>query len=350
MKKLLVILLFAPLLAAAQSASTMRFEGGEVWDFGTVYEAVGTVEHVFTFTNSGRIAFAIEKVSIDCGCTTPIYTMEPVEPKGKGTITVRFDPKDREGEFEKTLRIVSKGGRNKNIITVRGTVVPRPRSIEEEYPFPLSGGVRVSRLSLNYGYLEQGKTKEMVVGYVNTSPNAVKLGFDVQPKRSFIRIEAPETVAAGEKGQIRVIYDLRRTTFYGRYSDRIYLMVNGVREMLPLSATFTAVDPPVEGPDAVIAPTFHHFGTVRRGEKLTRTLEIANEGSAPLTVRWVEAREGMATDLREGLTVQPGATEEFTVTMNTAGMKRGVQTGAVTIITDDPVRPVRDVRLAAEVK
>jgi hypothetical protein len=345
-----IFLIFLPLFTAAQASSTMRFAGGEVWDFGTVNEVGGVVEHTFKFTNSGRIAFVIEKVAIDCGCTTAAYSKEPVAPKGEGTVTVRFDPRDQAGAFEKTLRIVSKDGRNKNTLTIRGTVVPRPKSVEEEYPFVFSAGFRISNLLLNYGYLEQGKTKEMTVEYVNTSPVAMRLGFEQEPRRGFAHIDAPATVPAGSKGEIKVTYDLSRTTFYGRYSDRIYLTVNGVREMLPLSATFTAVDPPVEGPDAVVAPLFHHFGSVRRGEKLTRTLEIANDGTGPLVVRWVGLRTGMTTSLREGLTVPPGAAEEFTVTMDTSGMARGVQTGTITIITNDPVRPVREVRSAAEVK
>jgi hypothetical protein len=351
MKKLFAILLFFPLLAAGQTSSTMRFAGGEVWDFGEVREIDGVVEHTFTFTNSGRISFAVEKVSVDCGCTTPLYTREPVGPKGEGWITVRFDPKDQQaGAFEKAIRVTSKGGRNKNTLTIRGTVVPRPKSIAEEFPFAMGGGLRLQNLSLNWGYIEQGTAREMAVKYINASAAPVKLEWEVQPRRAFVHVNAPPVIAAGARGEIKVTYDLRRTRFYGRYSDRVYLTVNGTRQMLPLSTTFTAVDPPVEGPDAVIAPLFEHHGNVRRGEKLTRTLEIANDGTAPLIIRWVEVRKGMSTSLKEGLVVQPGAAAKFTVTMDTAAMDTGVQTGAVTIITNDPVRPVRDIRSAANVK
>lgn len=350
MRNLLFILLFLPLWAAGQSASTMRFAGGEEWDFGMVNEVDGVVEHTFTFTNSGRIAFAIEKVSVDCGCTTPVYTKEPVEPKGEGVVTVRYDPKGQEGPFEKSIYIVSKGGRNRNTLTVRGTVVPRPKSIEEEFPFAMGGGLRLSGLSMHYGYVEQGTAKEMSVKYINASAMPVRLGWEAEPRRGFMRVDAMPVIAAGARGEIKVSYDLRGTTFYGRYSDRIYLTVNGVKQMLPLATTFTAVDPPVEGPDAVIAPLFEHHGSVRKGEKVIRTLEIANDGTAPLIVRWVNARKGMSTTLREGFVVQPGKASEFTVTMDTEGMASGVQTGAVTVITNDPVRPVREIRSAVEIK
>lgn len=354
MKKILLIFLLLPMLAAGQATSTMRFEGGQVWDFGTIEEVNGAVQHTMTFKNSGRIAFVIERVGADCGCTTTNYTKDPVQPGAKGTITLKFDPKDKAGTVEQHVRIVSKGGRNKNEITVRGTVIPRPRSIEEDFPFTFAGGLRISSLNLNFGYIDQGTVKEMTARYVNTGLFDMKLSTTMQPERSWARVEAPPLIKPNERGEFSIIYDLRGTTFYGRYSDRVYLTVNGARQPLPISATFTAVDPPVKSdaaaPDAVFAPAFHHHGTARKGEKLTRTVELTNEGTAPLIIRWVNVRQGMSTSLRAGTTVAAGQTMDFTLTFDTAGLGGGVQTGAVTVLTNDPITPVRELRSAVEVK
>lgn len=328
----------------------MRFANGETWDFGRIQERAGTVEHTFTYRNSGRIPFAIERVSVDCGCTTPIYGREMLVPGGEATITVRFDPKGQEGPFEKRVRVTSKGGRNKNIITIKGIVVPRPKSIEEQYPFVLGSGVRLAHLTMNFGYVEQRARKDMEVEVINTSPAEVEIGWEAQPRRGFLRVEVPELLGAGERGKIKVGYDLTSTMFYGRYSDQIFLSVNGVPAPLPLSTTFTAVDTATDnGPDAVIAPLFNHHGEVKRGEKVTRTLELANDGHAPLIVRWVNPRRGMSTSLRPGFTVGPAQTATFTVTMDTSQLDKGVQTGAITIITNDPIRPVREIRSAADI-
>ncbi len=308
MKKLFSIFLLMPLLCAAQATSTMRFEGGDVWDFGNIEEVKGPVEHTFRYTNSGRIAFVIENVSVDCGCTSVEHTTEPVQPKATGSITLRFDPKDQDGPFEKSVRIMSKGGRNRNVLTIKGNVVPRPRSVEELYPFSLSEGVRLSRLTYNIGYLELGTTHEVVAEVINLSPSTVRLGWDAVPMRNFLRVDAPETLAPGMKAKIKVMYDMRGIRFYGRYSDKIFLTLNGVRQHLPLSLTYIAVDranESAEAPDAVIAPLFEYHGTARRGSKLTRTLEISNDGTATLIVRWIGLRPGMTTSLREGQVVQP---------------------------------------------
>jgi hypothetical protein len=347
-------LFLLPAPGVAQQASTMRFEHEE-WDFGVVNAADGAVSHTFTFTNTGREAFVVERVSTNCNCTTPEYSTHPIAPRATGTVTVRFDPTEKPaGAFEQNVRIASLGGKNRNVLTIRGTVVPRPRSVEEDYPYAMGDdGLRLAQTSLNFGYVEQGAQKTMSVALINNSLTPIALSWNTQPEREFFKVDAPPVVGAGQRGEIAVSYDLRQTEFYGRYSDRIYLTVNGVRKLMPLSTTFTAVDAPVGGGDAPrveITPLFHNHGTVGHGEKLTRTLEIRNVGRRPLVVRWVNPRAGMTTTLSAGLTLQRGEAQEFTVTMNTGALGTGVQSVAMTVITNDPARPLRDIRSAATVR
>lgn len=351
---LLVSCIALPTRAAAQERSTMRFEQ-DTWDFGRIRELDGPVEHTFTFTNTGRQPFVIEKVAVSCGCTTPVFSKDPVRPGQSGTITVRYDPTERPGEFSHDIHIGSRRGKNKNVIHIRGEVIPRPRSVEEDYPFTLADGLRISLLSLNFGTIRQGETKSLTVGYVNNSLIPITLGTETEPQRSFMYVDAPATIAPGERGEITVAYDLRDQTFYGRCSDRIYLTVNGKQELIPLSTTFTAIDSR-EGvdlrsaPGVLISPMFHDFGQVRRGEMMQLTLEIVNDGHKPLIVRWVHPRTGVTTTLREGLTVQPGDAVEFTATIDTTVLGRGVNTKSITVITNDPLNPVREIRFAATMK
>lgn len=343
-----------PAAVSAQQSSTMRFEQEE-WDFGRIREVDGPVEHTFTFTNTGRQPFVIEKVAVSCGCTTPLFSKDPIRPGEQGTLTVRYDPTERPGEFVHDIHIGSRKGRNKNVVRIRGEVIPRPRTIEEDYPFRIAGGVRVSQFSLYFGTVRQGETKALTVGYVNNSLQPATIGYLVEPQRSFIRVEAPTTLQPGERGVITVTYDLSGEEFFGRYSDRIYLTVNGVQELTPISTTFTAIDS-AEGvdlrnsPGALISPQFHDFGQVQRGESLTLQLELTNDGSKPLIVRWVHPRAGVTTTLSQGVTVEPGEAYAFTARIDTSGLGRGINTKSITVITNDPLNPVREIRLVANVK
>ena len=49
-------------------------------DFGKINEADGRVTTVFEFKNEGMAPLVLTQVRASCGCTTPRFTSEPVEP------------------------------------------------------------------------------------------------------------------------------------------------------------------------------------------------------------------------------------------------------------------------------
>ena len=77
------------LAAVAMTAQepVMTFEKTE-HDFGKIDEAGGRVSTEFVFKNEGMAPLVLSNVRASCGCTTPSWTKEPVEPGQTGTITV----------------------------------------------------------------------------------------------------------------------------------------------------------------------------------------------------------------------------------------------------------------------
>lgn len=59
---------------------TLAFEH-DTWDFGTILETGGPVEHVFRFTNSGEKPVVVERVGVTCGCMKPTFSQAPVDRK-----------------------------------------------------------------------------------------------------------------------------------------------------------------------------------------------------------------------------------------------------------------------------
>ena len=164
------VLLTAALLVCAagwaqNSISALVFDEYE-WDFGTLREVDGPVSHLFSFTNTGTGAAVITRIKVDCACTAVDYSREPVKPGGRGSVEVVFDPANYSGKFSKSVTVYSNG--NRNLLTVKGTVIGRPRSVEEEYPFALAGGVRAEAMHVAFGYVENGSAESVAVGVVNT--------------------------------------------------------------------------------------------------------------------------------------------------------------------------------------
>ena len=95
------------------------------------------------------------------------------------------------GRFSKELAVYASDKRKIATLTIGGTVIPRPKSIEELYPVDAGGGVRLSTTLSSFSYLYVGKEVHAAVEYVNTSKHAVE--FRLRPKETSgcLRIGAP---------------------------------------------------------------------------------------------------------------------------------------------------------------
>lgn len=94
-----------------------------VHNFGEIKEADGKVSHTFVVKNEGTGPLVISNVTASCGCTTPEWTKEPI-PAGKtGEVKVTFDPKNRPGNFMKTIRLYGNGMKNGFLLSIRGKVL-----------------------------------------------------------------------------------------------------------------------------------------------------------------------------------------------------------------------------------
>ena len=62
----------------------------ETHKFGKVPQGT-PVTNEFVFTNTGTDPIVISNVTVSCGCTTPVWSKERVEPKQKGKITATFN-------------------------------------------------------------------------------------------------------------------------------------------------------------------------------------------------------------------------------------------------------------------
>jgi hypothetical protein len=92
-------------------------------DMGKIVQG-NTIEHRFTFRNTGRTALVITDVRGSCGCTvSKDWPREPVPPGGTGGITVAFDSEGRSGRQDKTVTIVANTTPPSTVLTLTGEVL-----------------------------------------------------------------------------------------------------------------------------------------------------------------------------------------------------------------------------------
>ena len=101
------------------NAAEITFEK-KVNDYGSIKKnGDGSTE--FVFKNTGKKPLIIYDVKTECGCTTPTWPKEPINPGKTGIIKVAYDTKET-GVFSKTITVSSNAVNDKVELTIQGEV------------------------------------------------------------------------------------------------------------------------------------------------------------------------------------------------------------------------------------
>ena len=330
---------------------------GAVHDFGTIREEDGPVSHDFEFTNAGKVPLVIEDVRVSCGCTTPRYDRQPVRPGDRGTIRVTYHPEGRPGAFRKEIVVRSGGGKIRHTLTIAGEVTPRPQSLGEMYPVRC-GRLLLSATRMNLGYVPRGTVKASAIECYNDSSQPLALSVVYRDREPYFDAAlSAQRLAPGEKGVLTVRYDLRESDVWGVLSDRFALMIDGVVDTTAFVVSGVATEDfsqmtaseTDEAPRASFSSQYYSFGVQKAGGVLRREFTLTNAGSKPLIVRDMKTGPRMSTTLDASRTLAPGESVSFVVTLDTKGAPQGRLLDRIVLIVNDPSRPMREIRLAANI-
>lgn len=351
------------LSAAAQQPSVLKFEESR-YDFGDIREEDGRKIHIFNFRNTGSEPVVIISASTTCGCTVPTFSRKPVMPSQQGSIEVSFDPADRPGFFEKKIVVTTSEGGEPVRLFVSGRVLPRKKSVDELYSVYAGEGLRLETCFHSFAYVEHGKRVQTSIGAVNTSKRPLRFELvnesasgvfsaSLSPDGTF-----PVTLDAGGSADITVSAWLpEESRVYGTVTERFAVKVNGRRSDIGLTVTGIAVDNRDErednsAPKAEINKNIVKFGVVKRGgSRRTESFDLVNTGDAPLMIRAVEGcGSGLSVSLLAGDSVAAGERRRVDVTVEPSVRGSGPSVEHLRIVTDDPVRPLRDVKVTMMVE
>jgi hypothetical protein len=98
------------------------------YDFGTIQEGA-IVEHEFKFRNDGEYPLILNNISSSCGCTTPEWPKDPIEPKQTSGIKVRFDSKHKAGPQVKTITVYANTEPANIELRLKGIVNAAPQPV-----------------------------------------------------------------------------------------------------------------------------------------------------------------------------------------------------------------------------
>lgn len=343
----------------AQQAKESPFEyDSKEFDFGEIEEADGPVTHTFLVLNKSNNPASIETISTSCGCTTVSYQTSPILPGHTAELTVTFDPARTQGKVFRDIEVFSQAGKSFDLLTLSATVNPTPLGVEQLYPLLFSENLplRTSLSHVRFGYVGQGKAESKSLVILNNGEETIKLQAKVRGS-NLLTVECPRQLKGGQSEGIIFTYNTQKgQSFYGTAYDTISIYADGKKCQMEYYATaiftddFTQLGENSPKPALSVDPTYKDFGTNAAKKIIKTTVTVTNQGNANLIIRAVETSSETITDLKAGTVIKPQ--EKITATVAvTTGIESGeITTGSIDLITNDPIRPRRELRFRTRTK
>ncbi len=352
---ILICLLLMNVAAQAQLTEPLIFKE-KTHDFGEIVESAGPVEYEFNFTNNSGQPIKIISVQVSCGCTTPGWSTAPVMAGEKGFIKASFDPKGRPGYFNKSLTVTTDFDRNPIVLQIKGAVVDRQSVANESLP-AVNGNLRLAFNSFNMGKIFINKPSTMKeFAVMNAGTDKIDFGNVVAP--AYIKVEKPASLKPGERGLIKLIYDVKLRNQYGFLSDNIEMhttdSVNPVKAF-SVYATCEEFFPTLSPEELAKAPVLQsslyeiNFDRVKKGTPVENSVTLTNKGKQNLEIRHLQSNCTCIAVRMDKKSIKPGESVQLYWVLNTEG-RMGTQNKAITIYSNDPRNPVQRITLSGYIE
>lgn len=319
-------------------------------DFGKINEADGKVTTVFTFKNEGMEPLVLSNVRASCGCTTPKWPRQPIEPGQNGEITVTYNPNGRPGRFTKTVTITSNATEPTTRVTIKGEVIPKPAKPVDKYPVKM-GELSLKQKEVNFAKLLNTATKTYEIEYANQTDHDITVAI-VPAKGQEKYLDAVVTLAnvkPQETGKVQIALTPETANIFGPIEGSFLIVVNGkqvatdeykiiVRADIDEDFSTLSAEDHRNAPILDVAATVN-MGNIAAGKVGKRTVSLTNVGADPLKIRRVlnNNKELKATYNKSEL--KNGKSAQLKLEVPTAGLQAGAYSRQLTLITNDPAKP-----------
>lgn len=361
MKKLnllFIALVFSAFIAAQKPV--IVFEKNN-HDFGKIDEEGGKATYIFVFTNKGNAPMVVSRVQASCGCTTPIWTKEPIGPGKKGTIEVTYNPLGRPGAFTKSITVYSNATEEQVTLIIRGDVIPKSTAQSSESHLPVAiNDLRLSAKAVQFNNIEKGRTLQRTVEIQNSGSNPIRVMVENLPAHITANI-SPDVLKPKDEGKITFTFNSTQTNLWGPINNDAYIVINGQRKFTEENALkfysniiedFGKLTPDqrrkapiVETPTRSVA-----FGDLKAGSKKNAKFRISNKGLSTLEVRRIINNNREVKVDQSKLSVHSGKSGFLSFNLDTKNLPEGDYKKPITIQTNDPDNSILIVVLNWKVK
>lgn len=359
---LITLLLLTAAMPAHSQAQLSWLETSH--DFGTFHEKDGKVACSMRVVNIGDSALIIKRVKPSCGCTASEFTHTPIAPGDTGIVTLTYNPANRPGEFEKDAFVYTNGLTPRSLLKIKGNVIPMPETLEDQFPVVV-GSLRYNGCTLPMGEVPRGRGRMTYMSGYNASTDTMVISTHDVPKHLSVSA-VPDSVPPGTSSTVTIYFDSKHAPLWGLNSDTFTLMAEPTKAHSEATSGFTKVDvmavvtedfttlTPQErarAPKAMVSCADRlNFDAGTQGGIMTQTFTVTNTGRDKLMLRRLWTGSDGITATADRTTVKHGKRATITVTVDTAIYKEPLLNALLTLMTNDPDKPSRTIRLVGEIK
>jgi Protein of unknown function (DUF1573) len=353
----LFLLLMCSSVGYAQVSKPLRFSE-EIFDFGMINEQGGPVMHEFSFMNNSSRPIKIINVQASCGCTTPDWTKEAVEPGKSGFIQASYNPIGRPGYFNKSLTITTDFDPNPLTLQIKGQVAVEGE-VDKIHFQASNGNLKLRSGSFNMGKIfikDEFSVRDFQVMNGGTKPLTFS-GKYVGP--AYIKIDIqPKTLQPGEKGNIKVSYNGKMKGKYGFQADNVEIFTDdelNSTKSFSIYATLEDEFPQLNAEELAKAPQLRvqvstlDFGKLKPNTASVRQVQFYNTGKKELDIKSLQGNCTCITASIEKESIKPGESASITISLNPQDRKGSLQK-ALTIYSNDPQNPVQRITFSGYVE
>jgi hypothetical protein len=358
LKNLLSILVFVlcTQMLQAQNVLPLKFDQ-ERKDLGRVKEQAGLVEVSFSFRNVTDTVVQIERLQMDCGCTTTAYTGDPLEPGELGYVQIMYDPTNRPGAFSRITQVFLKGMEAPINLVIEGIVVMPIINPTREFPHTV-GNLRFRTKYVNLGNFTTNDTISYIVDIYNASTETVHF-LAVETEANFLKFSfLADTILGSSHTEMEVKYFGTNRNDIGYFTDTVNILTSD--EMMPrkpliITSTIEDYFPPMtreeldRAPSMGITETLLDFGNADKGKVVTKTFKFSNSGASDLVIRKVISNCECVTFTLAKDSFSPGENGEIAIHFDT-NKRVGTEYKNLTFFTNDPRYPARQLMVKINIR
>lgn len=208
--------------AMLEGDEALRFVHSKI-NVGHLTEDDAPRTYRFEFTNIGKETVRITRVVTSCGCTGATFDQFPIVVQGKGTIELRYNPKNQAGTLNgRTFVYTSLSDKNPTaVIALTGEVLPTSDRWTD-YP-KVMGVLRMKRKSMSFREVTTRTVQTERLVCVNSGNQPLRITAFSLPVYAALHTE-PEVIQPGQEADIVVSVDGTKIGKVGEVKFPVILM------------------------------------------------------------------------------------------------------------------------------